>query len=186
MNVASKSAPVLMSLSAASSLVSERLAVRSGADGGARRRLSQSRPRVLRVGNIGLHQAVERYDGRRGTRFSVYARHWIRKEISEAINDRAPMSRIPAGRLVRLRAALDAVGSSEQLDTESRRVHRLRSHVSLDSRRATDPALWSTWSPTPLPVPRSRLSHGRCQKHWSAWSNNSPARNATPCPSGSV
>ena len=121
------------SLSAASSLVSERLAVRSGADGGACRRLSQSRPRVLRVGNIGLHQAVERYGGRRGTRFSVYARHWIRKEISEAINDRAPMSRIPAGRLVRLRAALDAVGSPEQLDTESRRVHRLRSHVSLDS-----------------------------------------------------
>ena len=37
-----------MSLSAASSLVSERLAVRSGTDGGACRRPSQSRPRVLR------------------------------------------------------------------------------------------------------------------------------------------
>ena len=88
---------------------------------------------LVQEGNIGLQQAVEGYDGRRGTRFSVYARHWIRKEISEAINDRAPMMRVPAGRMVRLRDALDAVGSPERLDAESRRVHRLRSHVSLDS-----------------------------------------------------
>ena len=88
---------------------------------------------LVQEGNIGLHRAVERYDGRRGTRFSVYARHWIRREISEAITDKAPLVRIPAGRLVHLRAALDAVGAPERLDAESRRVHRLRSHASLDT-----------------------------------------------------
>ena len=93
---------------------------------------------LVQEGNIGLQQAVERYDGRRGTRFSVYARHWIRKEISEAITDRAPMLRIPADRLVRLRAALNVVGSPERLDTENRRVHRLRSHASLDSPHGDD------------------------------------------------
>ena len=88
---------------------------------------------LIQEGNIGLHAAVERYDGRRGTRFSVYARHWIREGISSAITDRGPLVRIPSGRLVRLRAALAAAGNPEQLDADNSRVHLLRSPVSLDS-----------------------------------------------------
>ena len=89
---------------------------------------------LVQEGTIGLHQAVERFDGGRGTRFSAYARHWIRREISEALTDRAPLVRIPAVRLVRLRAELRSVGAPDRLDAESSRVHRLRRPASLDSK----------------------------------------------------
>src|SRR5262249_16492561 len=50
---------------------------------------------LIQEGNTGLMRAVEKYEHRRGFKFSTYATWWIRQAISRAISDQARTIRIP-------------------------------------------------------------------------------------------
>ena len=88
---------------------------------------------LIQEGNLGLEHAVDKFDWRRGFKFSTYATFWIRQAIGRALDQKASLIRIPGDRSASLRAALrQASGDGETLDAGNAELHRLTTPVSLD------------------------------------------------------
>ena len=88
---------------------------------------------LIQEGNLGLEHAVDKFDWRKGFKFSTYATFWIRQAIGRALDQKASLVRLPGDRSASLRAALRAVsGDSDALDDEHARLHRLTTPTSLD------------------------------------------------------
>jgi RNA polymerase primary sigma factor len=88
---------------------------------------------LIQEGNLGLEHAVDKFDWRRGFKFSTYATFWIRQAIGRALDQKASLIRIPGDRSASLRAALrQASGDGETLDATNAELHRLTTPVSLD------------------------------------------------------
>src|SRR3954454_3891093 len=88
---------------------------------------------LIQEGNLGLEHAVDKFDWRKGFKFSTYATFWIRQAIGRALDQKASLVRLPGDRSAALRAALRAVsGDGDELDDEHARLHRLTTPTSLD------------------------------------------------------
>ena len=50
---------------------------------------------LIQEGNLGLEHAVDKFDWRRGFKFSTYATFWIRQAIGRALDQKGSLIRIP-------------------------------------------------------------------------------------------
>lgn len=80
---------------------------------------------LVQEANIGLMKAVERFDWRRGFRFSTYATWWIRQQITRSIADKSRCVRAPvhiqekAWKIIRERDDIELQGGYPELNIDT-------------------------------------------------------------------
>ena len=102
---------------------------------------------LIQEGNIGLMQAVQKFDHRRGFQFSTYAIPWIWQAINRAVNDQSRLVRLPGhvvGALTKLARAKNSLAqklgrqpSEKELSSETGLPpKKIESLLKLSSRRS--------------------------------------------------
>ena len=88
---------------------------------------------LIQEGNLGLEHAVDKFDWRKGFKFSTYATFWIRQSIGRALDQKSSLIRLPGDRSAQLRAAVRAADANDvELDADLAELQRLTSPTSLD------------------------------------------------------
>jgi RNA polymerase primary sigma factor len=102
---------------------------------------------LAQEGNIGLLKAVDRYDWRRGFRFSTFATWWIRQQIGRHVADKARTIRVPVHVFEKLHRAErvaqsfeTAIGRNPTLDELAERMEMPRNALSALLRIAPEPS----------------------------------------------
>lgn len=94
---------------------------------------------LVQEGNLGLGHAVDKFDWRKGFKFSTYATFWIRQAIGRALDNKGYLVRLPAQKGEELRKALRAVsGDPDELDAEHAAWHKLITPASLSAEMGDD------------------------------------------------